>query len=85
MALCVFGSLLISKPPMFCSPETPVTPGKRKAEAKKEKGTPPAKKVKTDGEGETCTLYSLVLAHLTSYDDHKGLNTDVCDVTFNQF
>lgn len=66
----------------FCAPETPVTPGKRKAETKKEKGTPPAKKVKTDGEGETCILYTLFLVHLTTYDDQKGLNTDVCDVTF---
>ncbi len=43
---------------LFRSPETPVTPGKRKAESKKEKETPPAKKAKTDGEGETLLLYA---------------------------
>lgn len=64
MVLCIFGAWQTDPASAcfvnakftcsgFCAPETPVTPGKRKSEAKKEKGTPPAKKVKTDGEGET--------------------------------
>uniref|UniRef100_A0A8C2ANN3 Nucleolin n=1 Tax=Cyprinus carpio TaxID=7962 RepID=A0A8C2ANN3_CYPCA len=52
--------------------ETPVTPGKRKAEAKKEKGTPPAKKAKTDGEG-----FSLFLGNLNSNKDFDEIKSAI--------
>ncbi|MCJ8737578.1 hypothetical protein PDJAM_G00025720 [Pangasius djambal] len=39
----------------------PVTPGKRKADVKKDKGTPPAKKAKSDGE-----VFSLFMGNLNS-------------------
>ncbi|XP_016147483.1 nucleolin-like [Sinocyclocheilus grahami] len=50
--------------------ETPVTQAKRKAETKKEKGTPPAKKVKTDGEG--FSLYLGNLNHNKDFDEIKS-------------
>ncbi|XP_056304560.1 nucleolin isoform X2 [Danio aesculapii] len=52
--------------------ETPVTPAKRKAETKKEKGTPPAKKAKTDGEG-----FSLFLGNLNNNKDFDELKSAI--------
>ncbi|XP_052445492.1 nucleolin isoform X2 [Carassius gibelio] len=52
--------------------ETPVTPAKRKAEAKKEKGTPPTKKAKTDGEG-----FSLYLGNLNNNKDFDEIKSAI--------
>uniref|UniRef100_A0A9J8BG34 Nucleolin n=1 Tax=Cyprinus carpio carpio TaxID=630221 RepID=A0A9J8BG34_CYPCA len=52
--------------------ETPVTPAKRKAETKKEKETPPAKKAKTDGEG-----FSLFLGNLNHNKDFDEIKSAI--------
>ena len=57
------------------SAEAPVTPGKRKAESKKD--TPPAKKAKSEGEGKDKCTGPINQISVFNYDDHKGLNTDV--------
>ncbi|KAF5909836.1 nucleolin, partial [Clarias magur] len=50
----------------------PVTPGKRKADVKKEKGTPPAKKAKSDGEA-----VSLFMGNLNSEKSFEEIKEGV--------
>lgn len=68
----------------FCSfLSAPVTPGKRKAETKKD--TPPAKKSKSEGGEFHCIVEFMWFILTINMMNIKGLNTEICDVTLNFF